>query len=162
MKLEIGVSTRIIRVGFLFPRTMMPIRTLTKRITNKPNKSHKGDKPTVRAKIVKLIIIMVAKAESTVICISIAAEVALPGAMPRLRASSTTKVVPARFRLGKTVLRKGAEYKRKSMLGMHGFSDRLERIFVGKALGKVFAKLSKDCNHERDHGTLCHGGCQFI
>ena len=39
------------------------------------------------------------------------------------------------------------------MLGMHGFSDRLERIFVGKALGKVFAKLSKDCNHERDHGN---------
>ena len=50
-----------------------------------------------------------------------------------------------------SVKKKSTEYKRKGMLGVHGFSDRLERIFVGKALGKVFAKLSKDCNHERDH-----------
>ena len=65
-----------------------------------------GDNPTVNARMENPIIIMVAKAESTVICISNAAEVALPGSMPRLRASSTTKVVPARFREGTTVLRK--------------------------------------------------------
>ena len=140
MKLEIGVSTRIIRAGFLFPRTMMPIRTLTKRITNKPNKSHKGDKPTVRAKIVKLIIIMVAKAESTVICISIAAEVALPGAMPRLRASSTTKVVPARFRLGKTVLRKRCRIQAEEYAWDAWFLRPLGKNICRQSFGKSICK----------------------
>ena len=85
---------------------MTEIMAPTKTITTKPNNSQMGDNPTVNARMENPIIIMVAKAESTVICISNAAEVALPGSMPRLRASSTTKVVPARFREGTTVLRK--------------------------------------------------------
>ena len=49
---------------------------------------------------------MVANPESTVICMSNAADVAFPGAMPRRRASSTMSVVPARLSEGAMVFMK--------------------------------------------------------
>ena len=105
-KREMGLRIRITSSGFLLPRTMMLIMAPTSRITTNPNTSQMGEMPTVSAKMAKPMIMMVANAESTVICINSAAEVALPAEMPRRRASSTTNVVPARFSEGITVLRK--------------------------------------------------------
>ena len=56
--------------------------------------------------MMKAEIMMVANAPSIVICISSAAEVALPASMPRLRASLTTSVVPARLSEGAIVFMK--------------------------------------------------------
>ena len=103
---SMGRRARRTRAGRLRPSTRISTIALTSAITSSPNRNHKGDKPTVAAKMPNAMSMMVAKPESTVICMSNAALVALPGAMPRRRASSTTSVVPARLREGAIVFTK--------------------------------------------------------
>ena len=85
---------------------MMQTITLTKMTTRRPSRNHSGESPTVSASRMNPAIMMVANAPSMVICISSAAEVAFPASMPRLRASLTTSVVPARFNDGAIVFMK--------------------------------------------------------
>ena len=92
--------------GRLRPRTSTPIMQPTSSITTMPKRNHTGERPTVTSRIKNARIMMVQKAPSIVICMSSAADVALPGEIPRRRASSTTSVVPARLSDGAIVFMK--------------------------------------------------------
>ncbi|MFR0867935.1 MAG: hypothetical protein ACLSGS_02460 [Adlercreutzia sp.] len=80
------------------------------------------------AKMPNAMSMMVAKPESTVICMSNAALVALPGAMPRRRASSTTSVVPAVERGRDSVHEERTEHERQRLARIHVLVDGLEGV----------------------------------
>ena len=105
-KRSMGRSARSTSAGRLRPSTKMSTMTVTSAMTSRPSRNHSGESPTVNARMAKPTSMMVAKPESTVICMSRAALVARPGGMPRRRASSTTSVVPARLSEGAMVFMK--------------------------------------------------------
>ena len=130
--------------GRLRPSTRMSTMTPTNAMTSKPSRNHTGDRPTVAARMANPMSMMVAKPESTVICMSSAALVALPGAMPRRRASSTTRVVPARLSDGAMVFTKNVP----------NTSGRVSRGFMcsstaskQKEYEKLCAKYLPSCVH---------------
>ena len=100
----------------------------------------------------------VAKPESTVICMSNAALVALPGAMPRRPRIVHHERGACQVERGRdSVHEERTEHERQRLARIHVLVDGLEGVRVREALREVLAQLGAHRRDKRNDGTFFDG-----